>query len=78
MYTVSCINVKPIVLAQTAYRFHVVSVIMCDKHVVDIIQVQSVVLKVLLQGAYSHAGIYDKSIGFSVKIIAVSTTTTAE
>lgn len=66
------------IITQTSHRLNMVCMIMSDKDMMNILKLHAIIMKMLFQASQSDTNIYQYRIRLSVKIVAITTTSTAE
>ena len=67
-----------IVSTQAPHRLYMVGVVMGNEDMMHILEAQSIVMEVLLQGSDTYSYVYQYRIRLSVKIVTVAATSTAK
>jgi hypothetical protein len=60
------------------HRLDMVGMVVGHQHVVNLLQVHTILLAVLAQTSQAYADIYDEGIGFCGQIVAITTAATTE
>ena len=73
VYETGRIDRHLVVMTEGAHRLDMVSVIVGDQQMIDLVQVHTIVLTVLLQGTYTYADIYDECVCGGAEIVTITT-----